>query len=116
MVVIFYFPSNRPLNEVGFTSGCLFMAFSQESNLAQDESKAIRGLDGLGSGAPFGPDLVVLLRASDGGNRNRKEKGEKSPRGNLPHCGKKTDHRVTIQYRFLIQLEINLCHNYSLTH
>lgn len=31
------------------------MDFSQESNLAQDESKAIRDLGGVGSGAPFGP-------------------------------------------------------------
>lgn len=89
VAVIFYSPSNKPLNEFGFISGCLFMAFPQESNLAQDESKAIRGLGGLGSGAPFRPGRGVLWRAGDGGKRDRKKKGEKSPRGNLPHCGKK---------------------------
>lgn len=35
-----------------------------------------------------------------------KKKGEKSPRGNLPHCGKKPDNAINLQ-RFSIQLEIN---------
>lgn len=53
-------------------------------------SKAIRGLGGVRSGAPLGPDQGVLWWADDGDNRETgRKKGEKSPWGNLPHCGKK---------------------------
>lgn len=33
------------------------------------------------------------------------QKGEKSPRGNLPHCGKKLDNTINL-HRFSIQLEL----------
>lgn len=44
--------------------GCLFMDFSQEGSLAQDGSKAIRVLGGVGSGDPFREDQrgVVEVR------------------------------------------------------
>lgn len=81
--------------------------FSQESNLSQDESKAISGLGGLGSGASFGPDTVVMWKAGDWGRRDIKKKGEKSPWGNLAHCGKKSCTIINLHH-FSIQLEIGL--------
>lgn len=89
----------------------------QREALAQDESKAIRGLGGPGSRAPFRPDRGLLWRASDGrvggwgGNKDRMKKGEKSPRGNLPHCGKKPNNTMLL----LNSTGDSRCHNHSLT-
>lgn len=89
------------------------MAFSQESNLTQDESKAIRGLGGVGSSAPFGPDRGGMWRAGDEGYKRLGRKRKKNhPRGNLPHCGNKLD-IIKNLHRFLnhlIQLEIIFYH------
>lgn len=47
----------------------------------------------------------VLWRAGNGVTETGEKKGEKSPRGNLPHCGKPN---ITINLCcFSIQLEIN---------
>lgn len=70
-------------------------------------SKTIRGIGGLGSGALFGPERVVLWRAGDGGKRDMKKKGEKSPWGNLAHCGKKSGKIINLIH-FSIQMEISL--------
>lgn len=89
------------------------MAVSQESNLVQEESKAIRSLGGLGSGAPFRPGRGELWRAGDGVTVTGRKKREELPRGNLPHCGKKPYNSVLL----LNSTRKNeFRHNYSLTH
>lgn len=48
----------------------------------------------------------LLWRAGDGVKETGMKKGEKSPRGNLPHCGEKPGNTINLQ-RFSIQLQIN---------
>lgn len=48
----------------------------------------------------------VFWRAVDRGNRDRKKKGEKSPRCNLPHCGNKPDHAINLHFSFLLENNI----------
>lgn len=69
--------------------GCLFIVFSREGSLAQDGSKAIRVLGGVGSGAPFREDQrgVVEVRWLGVGETGKKME-KNHPEGNLLHWDK----------------------------
>lgn len=57
-----------------------------------DKRKAIRGVGGVGSGAPIGPG------GWGRGGKTEREREKNQPGGNLPHCAKSPDNTINLHY------------------